>query len=325
MSYHRLIVPTSVRLALGAAVVVASGCRRAAVAPPRDVPGVSPRDAALSRDAARPRDAAPPPTDVPAADAARVWIRTGAEPARAALRAALAVSFGQGNPVDVEGSVHALGDGRFVVTARSREYPGDTSEQTYHQVALVSQGPSGVQVESWATIPTIQLAPHPQCYDAGVVGVDVRDFDHDGELEVAVTLSYCGPMRPALGLVRYREVAVIDPDPTARVAASWLTRVSEDACTVETRALDFRWIDEDHDGHPDLRVTGEVCNEDPDGGRVDPNCVDPLNQDTAARHCHGFREVFRYSAATDGWNTQVTHERSTVVPSPRDAIEHGAL
>jgi hypothetical protein len=303
-------------LALHGIAALAAACRPA---PPPDAraPGDS-LDASPPTPARLPPDAAPIATDAAPADAPRTWRRSGAAPAAEGLVRALEAAFRSAGPTRLAARLHPIGDGRFAAVATTREARANGTRQASYRVALVSAGPDGAQVESWVTIPTVTLAFEAGCYGAGVADVRVDDLDRDGEPEVAVALAYCGQVRPAAGSVAYREVAVIDPDPIARVAASWLTRVSEEACSVETRRVTFRWVDDDRDGHPDLALSGEVC-------RPDPACAAALgDEDPSARasRCRRERTVHRWTATIDGWPAQVAHVDAPVFRTPRELDEH---
>lgn len=250
--------------------------------------------------------------DAALTDAPTAWRRTGAPPALGALRVAFLRGLGAGGEVLRLERLHPLGDGRFVTIVKTFA-PGDEDGHLAYHAALVSTGPAGAQVEATLRLPTTELGDNRDCSDEAVHDLSVRDVDRDGEPEVALMLAYCTPARRALGEVQYRDLMVLDLDPTLRVAAALHLTEAYPSCAARSTWVTHRWRDVDADGHPDLLLSGEICDDGADGGTGDPHCTSGLGE---YRHCDATRAELRWSAATDGWPAQLRFVRPRPLGEP---------
>jgi hypothetical protein len=182
--------------------------------------------------------------------------RSGRAPSQRALLEAMRAQLSSTATFALEGGFNAVGDGRFVIVVRR------TDRATGALVVLVvvaSELDGRAQLEGAAEVPTDFAAESASTCRLTVRGREMRDLDLDGEPELALAISYCGPQSCPFGHTIVEALVVFDLTPGLSIVALVERELRSPGPERGLRRLRTRWRDVDRDGHPDLVVDGEDC------------------------------------------------------------------
>ncbi len=244
--------------------------------------------------------------------------RSGHAPPMRGVLEALRTTLATNATFALDGGFNALGDGRFVAVVRRTDRANPVSPVIL--VVVASELDGRAQLEAIAEVPTKLVAESQTTCMLTVRGRELRDFDNDGELELALSVSYCGPVSCPFGHRTFESLVVFDLSPIPSIAVMVQRHYSGDAADVGRRALRTRWTDVNNDGHGDIVVVGEDCgfiapdpNDNSDEGdtrtaaqlgcarRVAARGPDNAFEDSPIWCCIDRREVALYNAAIDAW------------------------
>lgn len=187
-----------------------------------------------------------------------ITARSGRAPSPRAFSGALATALRERATYTLQGGFNAIGDGRFVSVAL--QSLRDSPSEPWLIVASSSESDGAAQIEGTATIPSggARNSLGMEC-SLSVRGRELRDFDHDGEPELALSVSYCTEPEPGTGHTTFELLAVVDLLPTPTIAAVVEREQRPMAIEFGRRAMRTRWRDTNADGSLDLVVEGEDC------------------------------------------------------------------
>jgi hypothetical protein len=240
--------------------------------------------------------------------------RSGRAPTIAAALAALSERRSSTARFTAEGSFAALGGGRFVLVVS--RYEAAHIRSPAFEVHVFSEDGGAAQIEGSAQIPTSFLfvgrSGQTGCAPS-VLSREVRDIDHDRELELSLTLRYCLRAACTGGYAAMEYQAIYDLTPGPRLVLLVERRVRGQRLFHGTRTRSLTFRDVNRDGHPDAIATGRDCAIDPQRYsaivRAQPaaaiDCATPelACPDNARnlRTCVPRSETALYAPAIDGW------------------------
>lgn len=204
----------------------------------------------------------------------------GAAPSVGAVAAALR---GPGTPeVESLDPPRPLGGGRFMAVAAVAR---SLSSQPRVILAVVSDSAGSARVHGSVVLPTPRIAA--ELYSIEVQDRGVSDYDGDGAIEAMVQLVYYDPAEPAVGATAHYRYYVVDfSGPSPRVAANVEFATDPQAEVLPHREGTVSLSDLNGDGHADIVVRGQNCDEGPGNPE---------------RICRPFITRYLWDRASDGW------------------------
>lgn len=190
--------------------------------------------------------------------------------------------------IELRDEAQPFGEGRYFNLAVRAAGPDGPGAQLLACVVRVEPRPSS---PTCVRVPTPGIDPEVSPPLLSTVGVEVADFDDDGEPEARFEVSYSGPLPRGMGggeTNEYTRFYVFDATPAPHLAASVLLASTRHESGRTTMQSDVELTDVNGDGHLDIVVTGEICST-------------ALPGEERGR-CRPVRRQLLWSRRTDGWS-----------------------
>lgn len=183
--------------------------------------------------------------------------------------------------IEIIGPARPLGQGANVVWA-VRPGARRGAGATVH--ACVVSDSAGAPAVSCIVLPTPRIDSSP--FAAQLAERREGDLDGDVQPEALASITWNGPEQAVVGADAWTSVFAIAPGPRLRLVANVALDINPGSSFVPHVTAEFELVDVNGDGHPDIVIEGERCDQAPDTGDA---------------RCRDFARRYLWNARTDGW------------------------